>query len=109
VSWEDNDGLERGGACNECGEPVEEAHHAYCADCYVAQPGWNRPRERPDADALRWQHADRVRTVTSLLIERLDKLELRAARSAEQIEALERRVERLERAGDHNPHQGRAA
>ncbi len=37
MSWTDRDGVERGGACNECGEQVEEEHHAYCADCYAEQ------------------------------------------------------------------------
>ena len=39
MSWEDYDGLERGGACNECGEPVEEDWHAYCASCYAERQG----------------------------------------------------------------------
>jgi hypothetical protein len=50
VSWEDRDGLERGGDCAECGEPVEQEHHVLCPDCYREQQGW-RPRreERPAA------------------------------------------------------------
>jgi hypothetical protein len=42
VSWESDDGLERGGACNECGEPVEQEHHAFCPSCFRAQMGWTR-------------------------------------------------------------------
>lgn len=42
MSWEDSDGVERGGSCAECGEPVEEEHHAYCPDCYAEQQGWTR-------------------------------------------------------------------
>lgn len=85
MSWIDSDGLERGGACNECGEPVEEEHHAYCAACYALQQGWdeNRTDRRTGSDALRWQREDRDRVVTARLLERLDDLE--------------RRVEQLER------------
>lgn len=82
MSWTDSDGLERGGACNECGEPVEEEHHAYCADCYAEPQGWNRS-DRTSPDALHWQREDRDRVVTARLLERIDDLE--------------RRVEQLER------------
>ncbi len=109
MSWEDSDGIERGGGCNECGEPVEEEHHAYCESCYREMNGWSSRRERPDADALRWQHADRERVITSRLVERLDALEIRAARSAVQIEALARRVDQLERADAYHLCRGTAA
>jgi hypothetical protein len=43
-----NDGLERGGDCNDCGEPVEQEHHAYCASCFREQMGWTAPaRPKP--------------------------------------------------------------
>jgi hypothetical protein len=44
MTWEDHDDLERGGACNECGDPVEREHHAYCPSCYREQQGWSGPR-----------------------------------------------------------------
>ena len=78
MSWTDSDGLERGGACNECGADVEEEHHAFCADCFAEQNGWTaRSEHRPDPAALRWQRADRERTVTTLLIARIDDLDRR--------------------------------
>jgi hypothetical protein len=42
-----DDLLERGGDCNTCGQPVAEAHHAYCPSCYREQMGWERPVDRP--------------------------------------------------------------
>jgi hypothetical protein len=41
MSWENRDGLERGGDCAACGEPVKEAHHAYCRSCYADLRGWD--------------------------------------------------------------------
>jgi hypothetical protein len=74
VSWTDNDGLERGGDCNECGEPVEEEHHAYCADCYAEQQGWTPPSYRDDPEALRRQHEERTGGQLLRLIERVAEL-----------------------------------
>jgi hypothetical protein len=71
MSWEDADGLERGGACNECGEQVEEEYYAYCRSCYRDQMGWSRP----DRDALREQHAERQRAILAGVVARLDRLE----------------------------------
>ena len=78
MSWVDGDGLERGGACNECGEPVEEEHHAYCADCYAEQQGWDRP-PAPDRDALRRQHEERTELSHLRMLERIAELERRVA------------------------------
>ena len=77
MSWDDDDELERGGACNECGAPVEEEHHAYCRACFAEQNGWNVRPDPPDRDALAWQRQDREQRVTSLMIARLDDLERR--------------------------------
>ena len=44
MTWDDF--LDRGGPCNECGEPVDEDHHAYCADCFREQMGW-KPSSMP--------------------------------------------------------------
>jgi hypothetical protein len=85
VSWTDSEGVERGGACNQCGEPVEADHHAFCRDCFAAQQGW--ADSRTDSDALRWQHEERSRVVTVQLLARIDRLERRVAE-------LERRQER---------------
>jgi hypothetical protein len=41
MSWVDRDGLERCGACNECGALVDEDWHAFCVDCYAEQQGWS--------------------------------------------------------------------
>ena len=50
MSWEDRDGVGRGGDCAECGEPVEQAHHALCMACFREQQGWRpRPEDRPPA------------------------------------------------------------
>lgn len=76
MSWIDSDGLERGGDCNECGEPVVEEWHAYCRDCYADQQGWTRP----DRDALREQHEDRAQISITRVVERLDELERRLGR-----------------------------
>ncbi len=46
--WIDRDGLEHGGGCNECGQPVEADHHAYCGDCYAEQQGWTVDDENDD-------------------------------------------------------------
>lgn len=80
MSWIDSDGLERGGACNECGEQVEEEHHAYCSACFAEQQGWDTQPHRPDRDALAWQREDRDRLVTVRILERLDALEARLDR-----------------------------
>ena len=62
MSWEDHDGLERGGVCNTCGAEVEQEHHAYCADCYAAAQGWTRPARpaRPDPVGLAFQNGHRA-------------------------------------------------
>ena len=80
MSWVDGDGLERGGACNDCGAQVEEDHHAYCRDCYAEQQGWTRPA--PDTDSLRRQHEARAEISHWRLLERIAELERR-------VEALE--------------------
>jgi hypothetical protein len=73
MSYED--GLERGGACNECGEPVEEEWHAYCSSCFAEQQGW-RPRrgdeERPASLRL---ELERLRAAVEQLRARLARLE----------------------------------
>lgn len=76
MSWEDADGLERGGACNECGEPVEEEWHAYCQSCFREQQGWTRPNR----DALRWQHEDRQQVTLAGVVARLAELEVKVGR-----------------------------
>ena len=58
MSWTDSEGLERGGDSDECGQAVEEEHHAYCADCFREQMGWSRS----DPTTLQWQHEDRQET-----------------------------------------------
>ena len=73
MSWVDSEGLERGGDCNECGEPVEEEHHAYCARCFAEQNGWSPP----DRDELRRQAEDRERMTILRIVERLGQLERR--------------------------------
>jgi hypothetical protein len=78
MSWVDSEGLERGGACNECGAQVEEPYHAYCSDCYAAMNGWHRP-EHPGRDALEHQHEDRQRVTVSRLVELVSGLDRRLA------------------------------
>jgi hypothetical protein len=105
MSWTDGDGLERGGDCNECGQPVEEEHHAYCMDCWRAQNGW----ELPDRSALEAQHQEREAAVRLRLLERVADLERQVEELREQalepeavvalvalVASIEKRVERLE-------------
>jgi hypothetical protein len=78
VSWDD---LERGGSCNECGEPVEQDHHAYCRDCYAEQQGWKH-KERPPAGAANENLVVAIRDLRRVVAElgqRIDRLEQRNA------------------------------
>jgi hypothetical protein len=52
VSWIDSEGVERGGACNTCGEQVEAEHHALCRRCYAAEQGWDDDEERTAPGSL---------------------------------------------------------
>ena len=72
MSWTDREGLERGGSCNECGEPVEEEWHAYCPRCYAQEQGWDEPDPAP-ALTITDRRFER-------LLERLHDVEIRVAR-----------------------------
>ena len=96
----DQDDLERGGSCAECGEPVEEDHHAYCPDCFAAEQGWKRPaRPEPGTPPPSFvvglaELRETVETnyVTSTVREA--KLQVALERLEQRVEALERQLAR---------------
>lgn len=93
MSWYDPvDDVERGGECAECGEPVEQEHHAYCSDCYAEQNGWKRPA-RPEPGETPRSYIEGLAQVREQLRQLEQAAEGAFADVERRLDALEARLE----------------